>query len=131
MSDKEQVKDLGIGARIRRSQGRLARNAIASVKVTRDEQREIEAAAQHEGKAVSEWAREVLLEHARAAPTSTAVFTELVALRMLLNTILRPVALGERLTPDAYAQVLAEVRSTKQERAREVLAQYNRPNGGK
>ncbi len=40
--------------RLRRSRGRLGRNAVTSAKVTRDEQNELEEAAQAEGKALSE-----------------------------------------------------------------------------
>ena len=131
MSHTEQAADLGISSRIRRSQGRLARNAIASVKVTKDEQKELEAAAKHEGKALSEWAREVLLEKARTGPTGTATFTELVALRMLTSTVLRTLALGETVTAEAYAQILAEVKTSKHEIAKDVLTQYQNQGSGK
>jgi hypothetical protein len=122
---------LGIPERIRRSQGRLARNAIASAKVTQSEQAELEAAARREGKALSEWAREALLEKARSNQTDTTLFTEVIALRMLMSTVLRSVALGERLSPEAYAQVLAEVRANKHETARDVLTQYQTQAGGR
>ena len=91
---------------------------------------ELEAAAEREGKALSEWAREVLLEKAQASQTDTALFTEVIALRMLMSTVLRTVALGERLSPEAYAQVLAEVRANKHETARDVLSQYQTQTGG-
>lgn len=126
MNQTKHAPGLGIGSRIRRSQGRLARNAIASVKVTKDEQIELESAAKREGKALSEWAREVLIEHARATPTSTAIFTEVVAVRMLLNTVLRPIALREPMTPEGYAQALAEVRTEKHGAAEDMLSQYQK-----
>ena len=65
-----------------------------------------------------------MLREARTTHTDTAVFTELVALRLFLSNILRTVALGQTMTPEAYAQVLAEVRNGKHEAARDMLAQY-------
>lgn len=131
MEHVKQPSDLGIPGRIRRSQGRLARNAIASVKVSKDEHVELEAAAKREGKALSEWAREVLLEKARTGPTGTAIFTELIALRLLMNGVLRSIVLGERMSPQVYQQLVTEVKATKREAAGDVLTQYQIQNGGK
>ena len=61
---------------------------------------------------------------ARQGTADTALLTELIALRMLMSMVLRSVALGEKLTPEAYAQILAEVRRGKHETTRDVLAQY-------
>ena len=105
--------------------------AIASVKVTKDEHKELEAAAKRDGKALSEWAREVLLEKARTAPTGTAIFTELLALRLLMNGVLRSIVLDEKLSAQAYQQLVSEVRTTKHEVARDVLNQYQHPMGDK
>ena len=52
---------------LRRSQGRTSRKIVASAKVTEAERGELDAAAKAEGKALSEWAREVLLREARRA----------------------------------------------------------------
>lgn len=53
-----------------------------------------------------------------------ALFTEMVALRKLMSTVLRSVSIGEKLTPEAYAQILAEVRTGKHGDARELFSQY-------
>ena len=124
MTDTYQAADLGIASRRNRSQGRTSRDQMANARVTKAEQRELADAAKREGKALSEWAREVLLRESRLGRTDSAVFTEIVALRMLLNTVLRSVALGERMTPEAYAQVLAEVRTEKHGAAKDMLSQY-------
>ncbi len=123
--------DLGIADRLRRTRGRAGRRSVVSTKVTKTEQEQLEAVAKGEGKVLSEWAREVLLEQARGGANCAAVFTEVVALRMLLNSILRPVAFGERMTPEAYAQVLAEVRTGKHEAAQDMLSKYHDHTGGK
>ena len=79
MDTEHTANDLGIPNRVRRSLGRSARVIPATAKVTREEQGELEAAAKREGKALSEWAREVLLERARKGSAEGAVFTELIA----------------------------------------------------
>ena len=124
MQEQQTLPDLGIAERLRRTRGRPGRRTVASTKVTRQEQDELETAAKREGKVLSEWAREVLLEAARGTRTDPAVFTELVALRMLVMMTLRPIALGDKVSPEAYEQILAEVRNGKQDAAREMLSQY-------
>lgn len=126
MSNSNLPIDLGIASRIRRSQGRYARNAIASIKVTRDERAELEKAAGASGQALSEWGRDVLLRRARSGNAEDAMLTELIALRMLTSTVLRSIAIGQSLTPEAYAQILTEVKTSKHEAARDVLRQYTK-----
>ena len=115
---------LAIDTRITRSSSRARRDRMANARVTASEQKELEQAARAEGKALSEWGREVMLTRARQGTADTALLTELIALRMLMSMVLRSVALGEKLTPEAYAQILAEVRRGKHETTRDVLAQY-------
>ena len=110
--------------RLRRSRGCLSRNAVASAKVTRDEQIELEDAAQAEGKALSEWAREVLLREARYGK-GDAMFTELIAMRMLLNQVLRPIAEGHGVTMDGFTEIIADVRQQKHTVARQLREQYS------
>jgi hypothetical protein len=131
MNVPEAQNDLGIADRIHRSQGRPGRVIPASTKVTRDEHKELEAAAKREGKALSEWFRDVLLLEARSGPTDTAVFTELIAFRMLMSTILRRQVLRESFTAETYAQILAEVKANKHDAAKDVLTQYQNPTGDK
>ena len=109
--------------RLRRSRGRSGRTFVASARVTSEEQNELEAAAGAQGKALSEWAREVLLREARA-PRGDALFTEVVATRMLLNLVLKSVACGEVMTPETFSAVLTKVRTTKHKQALDMMDQY-------
>jgi hypothetical protein len=43
---------------------------------------------------------------------------------MLMSTVLRSIALRETMTPETFAQILAEVRSGKHDATRDVLNQY-------
>ena len=130
MSDLMDAMDLGIAGRIRRSRGRGARVFPATSKVSREEMNELEAAAGREGKALGEWGREVLLEAARGSQTDLALFTELTALRLLMTNVLRPLALGERLTPEDFQAIQAGVRTDKHDAAQQLLTQYQPTTAG-
>ena len=61
---------------------------------------------------LSEWAREVLLREARRS-TDDAVFTELVATRMLLVNLIKPLILGEKVSPTWITEAMTMVRKEK------------------
>lgn len=116
--------DLGIDSRsFRRSQGRTGRTISATAKVTREEQNELEETARAQGKSFSEWSREVLLTSARNQVVDPA-FTEVVAMRMLLNSVLRRLACGETMTADAFNTEMQSIRTAKHKAAEEVMQQY-------
>ena len=109
--------------RLRRSSGRGARVFSASAKLTREEHNELEAAAKANGKALSEWAREALLKAARG-PEVTPAFTEIIATRLLLNSVLGPMSRGEMLTQEVFSEKISEIRRDKRKIAAEVMQQY-------
>lgn len=115
--------NIDFAARFQRSQGRTARTFNTNAKVTREEQIELEAAARSDGKALGEWSREVLLKEARRS-TVDPVFTEVIATRLLLNSVLRHVACAEKMTPSAFNAEMQEIRTTKHKAAQEVMQQY-------
>jgi hypothetical protein len=117
-------KDLGIASRLRRAKGRPSRTRSIASRFTPDEEKELTAAATANGRFTAEWAREVLLCEARTKRSDAAVITEVVALRMLMSTVLRSIALHEIMTPEAFTQILSEVRSGKHDATRDVLSQY-------
>ena len=114
---------LNVDTRVRRSKGRTGRTISATAKVTRDEQNEMEAAAKQRGQSLSEWCREALLAAARGE-TITPIFTEIVAIRQLLNSTLRNVACGAVMTPEAFQAELQGIRFSKHKAAAEVMQQY-------
>jgi hypothetical protein len=117
------ANELNIKGRIDRSKGRTARLRMASARVSDAELGELEAAASLDGKLLAEWARDVLLREART-PRIDAVFTEIVAIRMLLNLVLKAIACGEAMTPQSFNEVLTKVRVTKLKSATDVMQQY-------
>ena len=110
-------------SRTSRSHGRAGRTYVASAKVTRKEQEELEHAAYKSGKSLSEWARDVLLQEARRSKDD-AVFTELVATRMLLVNLIKPLILGEKVSPTWITEAMGMVRREKHKAAQEVMQQY-------
>ncbi len=123
MNITEKAKPLDFSERLTRSKGRLSRNCMANARVTQAEQDELLGVAKSQGKALSEWAREVLLREARSS-RSDALFTEIVATRMLLNLVLKPLAIGQVMTPEEFSGVLVNVRTNKHQAATDVMEQY-------
>jgi hypothetical protein len=119
----ESTSTLDLSTRLRRSEGRGGRTFAATAKLSKTELSELEQAAKNKQQAVSEWAREVLLREARSTRTD-ALFTEIVATRMLLNLVLKPLATGTVMKPEEFTGVLATVRTTKHQAATDVMEQY-------
>ena len=69
-----------------------------------------------------EWAREVLLREARR--TEDPLFIELIATRMILLNLLKPLAMGQVVTPEEFTRISATVRSDKRKVAQEIQQQY-------
>lgn len=119
---------LDITKRIRRSRGRSGRTIAATAKVTRAEHEELEGFATTNGKALGEWAREVLLREARSTGADP-LFSEVMALRMMLANLLRPVCCGEIITAEVFDAYLQNIRETKQQVALDVRRQYAASSG--
>ena len=74
-------------------------------------------------RALSEWCREALLAAARGEVV-TPTFTEVVAIRQLLNSALESIACGEEVTREKFQTQLQAIRTTKHKAAAEVMQQY-------
>ena len=119
-----QTIDLSVGQT--RSAGRTGRDRMANARVTEAERQELHAAARLKGMSLSEWAREVLLREARRSDEDP-LFIELIATRMLLVNILKPLAMGKIVTQEDYTRISAAVRSDKRKVANEIQQQYETP----
>ena len=131
MRTRNSPKDDSLEDRVRRSRGRQARNTVLSTKMSKSEQAEFEKLAAEEGKALSEWTRDVLLERVRRGTAETAVFTELIALRKVINSVLRRMVSGKGMTEAEFDLELVGIKRDKHRAAAEVMEQYRRPNAGK
>ncbi len=105
--------------------GRNRRSQNLSTKLTNEEESVIESASSASGKTPSEWARDVLLREAKPPENSVnieALMTEIVGLQLFLTHVLQPVACGEQMTPSQYQELMRQVKTTKRQAAREVIA---------
>lgn len=110
--------------RFNRLRGRVPRSRSIGTKLTPAEEKQILAAAEAQGKAPSEWVREILLREARGsagAPTGSVVLTELVGLHLFLINVLSPMARGERITQEHFQEILRHVREHKDGAAAEII----------
>ena len=82
--------------------GRPSRVESVAIRFTEDELAALEKVSQDKSTTLREWAREVLLREARNS-RSDALFTEIVATRMLLNLVLKPLACGQVMTADDFS----------------------------
>jgi urate oxidase len=109
--------------RLKQRIGRPSRVESVAIRFTEDELKTLETVAKEKGTTLREWSREVLLREARSSRTD-ALFTEIIATRMLLNLVLKPLACGQVMTTEEFSGVLANVRTTKHKAATDVMAQY-------
>ena len=94
----------------------MARSQSIGTKLTPDEERQILVAAEADGKAPSEWARDLLLRGAVASnrgETEMHLFTELVGIQMLLMNALDPLLRGEKMTRENPPLSTAESRQRR------------------
>lgn len=99
------------------SQKTVFRNTTRCLKLTQEEARLLDEVARANGIARSEWMRKVILRELRGAPTSDASLAEILGVRLLLVNVLRPLAAGQRLTPEAFDKLLDEIGTAKHELA--------------
>ena len=57
------------------------------------------------------------------------MFTELVAMRILLNSVLPSIAEKHGISAERFSEIIAEVRQYKHETARQLLELYARTDG--
>lgn len=99
------------------------RSRSFGTKLTSAEEIELQRAANLNGQCTAEWAREVLLREARRS-ADDPLFTELIATRMILLNLLKPLAMGQPVTTEDFARISATVRNDKRKVAQEIQQQY-------
>ena len=97
--------------------GRESRNQSLNTKLTRTEFAAVEVAAAAHGCALGEWVREVILREIRGGSPADPSLAEILGVRLLLVNVLRPLAAGQRLTPEAFDKLLDEISDAKHQLA--------------
>ena len=102
------------------------RNTTRCLKLTEPEARLLDEVATAKGVARSEWMREVILRELRATPATSSSLVEILGVRLLLVNVLRPLAAGQRVAPEAFDKLLDEIGSAKHELAGRLIAEGKR-----
>jgi hypothetical protein len=89
------------------------RNTTVCLKLTEEEARLLDELATAKGMARSEWMRDVILRQLRGRSASDPSLAEILGVRLLLVNVLRPLAAGQRLTPEAFDKLLDEISDAK------------------
>jgi hypothetical protein len=101
--------------------GRESRNQSLNTKLTPTEFAAVEVAAATDGYALGEWVRDLILRELRAGSASDLSLAEILGVRLLLVNVLRPLAAGQRLTPETFDKLLDEISDTKHQLASKLV----------
>ena len=102
------------------------RKTTRCLKLTEEEARLLDEVATAKGVPRSEWMRDVILRELRPAPISDASLAEILGVRLLLVNVLRPLAAGQKLTPEAFDKLLDEISTAKHELAVKLVSEKGR-----
>jgi hypothetical protein len=106
--------------------GRESRNQSLNTKLTPTEFAEVQVAAAAHGCALGEWVRDVILRELRGRSASDPSLAEILGVRLLLVNVLRPLAAGQTLAPEAFDQLLDEISEAKHQLAGSLAASAKR-----
>ena len=82
-------------------------------KLTKEEWGSVTEFARSQGLARGEWIRDVILREVRGGSVSDPSLAEILGVRLLLVNVLRPLAAGQRLTPEAFDKLLDQISDVK------------------
>jgi hypothetical protein len=102
------------------------RNTTVCLKLTQQEVQLLDQIATAKGMARSEWMRDVILRELRGDSANDPSLAEIVGVRLLLVNVLRPLAAGQRLTPEAFDKLLDEISEAKHALAGKLAASAGR-----
>ena len=84
-----------------------------TAKLTKEERERVTEFARSQGLARGEWIRDAILKEMRGESASDLSLAEIVGVRLLLVNVLRPLAAGQRLAPEAFDKLLDEISEAK------------------
>jgi hypothetical protein len=97
-----------------------------TAKLTKEELGKVTEFARSQGLARGEWIREVILKEMHEGSASDPSLAEILGVRLLLVNVLRPLAAGQKLTPEAFDQLLDEISEAKHQLAGKLAASAGR-----
>src|SRR5205807_9017679 len=84
-----------------------------TAKLTKEDLGKVTEFARSQGLARGEWIRDVILTEIRKGSASNPTLAEILGVRLLLVNVLRPLAAGQRLPPEAFDKLLDEISEAK------------------
>ena len=97
-----------------------------TAKLTKEERGRVTEFARLRGLARGEWIRDVILREMRGGSSIDPSLAEILGVRLLLVNVLRPLASGQRLTPEAFDKLLDEISNTKHQLASKLVSSSGR-----
>jgi hypothetical protein len=97
-----------------------------TAKLTKQERRAITDFARSQGLARGQWIRDVILAELRGVPADNTSLAEVLGIRLLLVNVLRPLAAGHKLTPEAFDKLLDDISTAKHELAGKLTSEQRR-----
>ena len=88
-----------------------------TAKLTKEERHNVTEFARSQGLARGEWIRDVILREVRGSSARDPALAEILGVRLLLVNVLRPLAAGQRLKPEAFDRLLDEISDAKHQLA--------------
>src|SRR6202140_1336372 len=95
----------------------IFRNSTVCLKLTQQEVKLLDQLATAKGVARSEWMRDVILRELRGDSANDPSLAEILGVRLLLVNVLRPLAAGQILAPEAFDKLLDEISEAKHQLA--------------
>ena len=87
-----------------------------SSKLSQSETARFDALAKRRGQQRGEFIRHLILDELtrdRGEPTASAELSEIVGIRLMLMNVLKPLAAGQKLTPEVFDGIMTEVKKRK------------------
>jgi hypothetical protein len=97
-----------------------------TAKLTKEERKAVTDYAESQGLARGQWIRDVILAELRSARPNDAALAEILGVRLLLVNVLRPLAAGQKLAPEAFDKLLDEIITAKHELAGRLVSEKRR-----
>ena len=94
-----------------------------TVKLTQEEHRQVTEHANEVGQARSEWMRDAILRELHGASDNDPSLAEILGIRLLLVNVLRPLAAGQSIQPEAFDKLLDEIGRAKYQFAEKLAAE--------
>src|ERR1700722_7788028 len=107
----------------RKTSKAVFRNTTRCFKLTQDEARFLDEVATARGVPRSEWMRDVILRELRPGMAPDVLLAEILGVRLLMVNVLRPLAVGQKLSPETFDKLLDDISTAKYELASKLTAE--------